>query len=90
MPLSKRVLHAHTSAASQSLDYWESGMDLGISRDWFESFVRYQKKLRQEYKKLQKKFGFEIIDANRPISAVQRDLRTRIEAVLASRYNPAP
>ncbi len=87
---SSRNLVERTLAASQSLDYWESGMDLGISRDWFESFVRYQKKLRQGYKKLQKKFGFEIIDANRPISAVQRDLRTRIEAVLASRYSPAP
>src|SRR5882757_7323307 len=29
-------------AKNQALDYWESGMDLGLSRDMFDSFVKYQ------------------------------------------------
>jgi dTMP kinase len=71
-----------TFSAHQALDYWESGMDIGISRDWFESFVRYQRMLRAEYKKLQDRYGFQIINANRPIGAVQQDLRGRVEGVL--------
>src|SRR2546426_10848379 len=27
---------------NQALDYWESGMDLGLSRDMFDSFLKYQ------------------------------------------------
>jgi dTMP kinase len=79
---SSRNLVERTLTAHNSLDYWESGMDVGISRDWYESFVRYQKMLRLEYGKLQKKYGFEMIDANRSINSVQRTLRTRIESVL--------
>ena len=29
-------------AKNQSLDFWESGMDLGLSRDMFDSFLKYQ------------------------------------------------
>ncbi|MGI0150843.1 MAG: dTMP kinase, partial [Thermoplasmata archaeon] len=32
-----------------SLDYWESGMDLCLSRDRFESFFLYQQLLRSEF-----------------------------------------
>jgi len=79
---SSRNLVERTLTAHNSLDYWESGMDIGISRDWYESFVKYQKILRLEYGKLQKKYGFEMIDANRSIYGVQRTLRTKIESVL--------
>jgi dTMP kinase len=79
---SSRNLVDRTLTAHSSLDYWESGMDIGISRDWYESFVRYQKALRTEYIMLQRKYGFELIDANRSINSIQRTLRTRIESVL--------
>ena len=29
-------------AKKHALDYWESGMDLGLSRDMFDSFMKYQ------------------------------------------------
>ncbi|KPJ89757.1 MAG: thymidylate kinase [Spirochaetes bacterium DG_61] len=83
---SSRNLVERTLSAHNSLDYWESGMDIGISRDWYESFVRYQKALRLEYNNLQKKYGLEMIDANRSINSVQRILRTRIESVLENLY----
>jgi len=83
---SSKNLVERTLSAHNSLDYWESGMDIGISRDWYESFVRYQKALRAEYNNLQKKYGFEMIDANRSINSVQRILRTRIESVLENLY----
>src|SRR6266536_4491384 len=36
-----------------SLDYWESGMDLGLSRDMFDSFLKYQGLMQNAFKRLQ-------------------------------------
>ena len=80
--LIERTLTSH-----QSLDYWESGMDIGLSRDWYESFIRYQRILRNEYKRLQEQYGFKIINGNRNIAGIQRDLRTEIESVLRREYD---
>lgn len=67
------------------LDYWESGMDLGISRDWHESFVRYQNRMRSQFHALQKHFDFEVVNANRSVTAVQRDLKNRLQVLLKGR-----
>jgi hypothetical protein len=71
-----------TFQAHSELDYWESGMDCGLSRDWFQSFVRYQRRVRSEFFKMQKKYAFELVNANRTIAALDRDLRGRIQLVL--------
>jgi len=84
--VSSRNLVERTLTEHNSLDYWESGMDIGIARDWYESFVRYQRSLRSEYNKLQKKYGYEIIDGNRSINAIQRNVRMKIEGVLEDLY----
>ena len=64
------------------LDYWESGMDLGISRDWHESFMRYQRRMREQFQVLGKRYGFEAVNANRSVVAVQRDLKARLQVLL--------
>lgn len=64
------------------LDYWESGMDIGISRDWMESFLRYQDRMRRQFSGLAKAFGFESINANRSVPAVQKDLKDRLQTLL--------
>jgi dTMP kinase len=79
---SSRNLVERTLTANQLLDYWESGMDIGMSRNWFESFIRYQRKLRVEFKKLQEKYGLESVDANRSVNAIQNGLRAHVETVL--------
>lgn len=66
-----------------SLDYWESGMDLALSPDMFESFLRYQRLLSAEFQKMHEEYGFQVINANRQVSTVQRDLRLRFESLLA-------
>lgn len=84
--VSPRALIDRTLTAHGGLDYWESGMDLGLSRDWFGSFVRYQRLMRLEFKKLQARYGFEAINANRSIAAVHADLKERARGVLARLY----
>ncbi|MCX8035602.1 MAG: thymidylate kinase [Candidatus Sumerlaeia bacterium] len=64
------------------LDYWESGMDIGLSADMFESFMKYQKMIEQEFRRMQKQYGFIVIDGNRPIRTIAADLQKHIEAVL--------
>jgi dTMP kinase len=83
---SSQNLIERTLTSHQSLDYWESGMDIGLSRDWYESFIRYQRALRNEYKNLQVRYGFETINGNRTIDSIQKDLRSKIEAVLEKVY----
>src|SRR5579863_4193401 len=52
---------------SATLDYWESGMDLGFSRDMFDSFVQYQTAMQSAFRQLQKTYGFTIVDGNRSV-----------------------
>jgi dTMP kinase len=74
-----------TLAKYAGLDYWESGMDLGLSRDMFDSFLKYQALMQKAFKRLQSVYGFTIIDANRPASDINLDLQKRISAVLAGK-----
>ena len=65
-----------------TLDYWESGMDLGLSRDLFDSFLKYQTHMGEAFRKLQKIYGFEIVDANRSTDSITKELRKKIGALL--------
>jgi dTMP kinase len=69
-------------AKSASLDYWESGMDLGLSRDMFDSFVKYQTAMQAAFRQLRKNYGFTIVDGNRPVGSITRELRKKIRALL--------
>lgn len=63
---------------NSTLDYWESGMDLGLSRDMFSSFVKFQRMLQNEFQKMQKEYGFEVINGNSRVDTIQRELRKKI------------
>ncbi|KAF0221163.1 MAG: thymidylate [Geobacteraceae bacterium] len=67
---------------NSTLDYWESGMDLGLSRDIFESFMRYQKLIQKEFNRMHQEYGFHVVNGNRSIRAVAMELTAKIEAVL--------
>ena len=69
-------------AKNATLDYWESGLDLGLSRDVFDSFLKYQVQMGETFRRLQKTYRLEIIDANRPATAVNKDLKKKIRAIL--------
>lgn len=66
----------------QSLDYYESGADLGISDDMFESFIIYQKKLATEFAILTKKYNLISVDANKSIEQVNIELQKQIGSYL--------
>jgi dTMP kinase len=82
LTVSTRTLVDRTFASHQQLDYWESGMDLGLSRDWFDSFVRYQRRIRAQFRELERTYGLERVNANRKMWTIQRDLRRRVGHLL--------
>ena len=61
-----------------TLDYWESGMDLGLSSDMFDSFVKYQRLIATEFQRMAKDHAFTVINANLRVETIQRDLRRQI------------
>lgn len=65
-----------------TLDYWESGMDIGFSQDMFQSFLTYQRKIQKQFMKMQKEYGFTVINGNRKISTISRDLKQRVARLL--------
>jgi dTMP kinase len=81
--VSPEELVQRTFQKKLSLDYWESGMDLGLSRDMFDSFLKYQALVGQQFRRLQANYGFTIVDGHRPADEVFAELQQRIQGVLS-------
>lgn len=67
-----------------SLDYYESGADIGISNDMFQSFLLYQQMISKEFRLMQEKYGLIPIDGNRSVSEINADMQKRINQFLKS------
>jgi dTMP kinase len=70
---------------SATLDYWESGMDLGLSRDMFDSFLKYQTAMQVAFHRMQKTYRFTIVSGSRSAEDVNAELKRKISAVLAEK-----
>lgn len=72
-------------AKNHSLDYWESGMDLGLSRNMFDSFLQYQALMAKQFMKLQKTYHFTVIDGDRSAEDINAELRKHIEKIISGK-----
>jgi len=70
---------------NSSLDYYESGADLGLSENMLESFIMYQKLIAKEFSRMQKRYGIIPIDGNRTIMEISVELQKRIDEYLLIR-----
>jgi len=77
-------LAARLLASGRGFDYWESGMDLGLGNDYYDSFIAYQKLLLKEFDRMSGEYGFQVIDASRSIKRVENDLKRLITRVIES------
>ena len=68
-----------------TLDYYESGADIGLSDDLFESFVLYQRGIAKEFRLMEEKYGIVRVDGGGDIPEVNADLQRRIDGYLKSR-----
>jgi dTMP kinase len=46
-----------------AFDFWESGMDVGLGPDRYESFIKYQTLIIRALDRMVRRYGFEIVDA---------------------------
>jgi thymidylate kinase len=64
------------------MDYWESGMHLALGNDLFDSFVRYQQQLIDEYDRMAGEFSFVVVDARPSVDTIQEALRAELRRYL--------
>ena len=77
---------------SQTISYWESGRDMSLSNDLFQSFIRYQSMIKREFEYLSKRHGFIELDGEGSVSEVNRVLRKQIASHLGiprTQYRPS-
>src|SRR5438309_6524756 len=74
---------------SRGMDFWESGMDLKLGYDIYDSFRTYQSKLLREYSSMADEFHFRVLDARRRVDRIQDELRKNVAAFLESSEKPA-
>jgi dTMP kinase len=67
-------------------DYWESGMDLHLGNDLFDSFNEYQSRMLAVFDSMIDEYGFEVIDSAQSIDAIYRALQRRIGRLLREMY----
>jgi len=63
-------------------DYWESGTDLHLGEDMYDSFVEYQGRLLREFDAMVESYGFEVVDGSRAIEEVFDELKDRTSRLL--------
>ena len=74
-------------SSGRGFDYWESGMDLNLGEDLYDSFIEYQKRMLKVFDRLTGEYGFQVLNASRSVRTVATDLR---KAVLKVLEEPAP
>ncbi|MDI3462995.1 MAG: Thymidylate kinase [Nitrospira sp.] len=70
------------------MNYWESGMDLRLGGDLYDSFKKYQSLLIEEFDKMAIEFRFNVVDARKSPEEIQDELRGYILRVLQNHKAP--
>lgn len=77
---------------SHTISYWESGRDMSLSNDLFQSFIRYQSLIKKEFEYLSRRHSFIELDGEAGVAEVNRELRKQIAARLGikgTHYQPS-
>jgi dTMP kinase len=69
-------------ASGRGFDFWESGMDMYLGEDFYDSFVSYQTRMLREFERMKGEYGFRVLDASRSINRVAADLRRAVARVI--------
>ena len=74
--LVKRV--AHTAG----FNYWESGMDLHLGEDMYDSFIEYQSRLLAVFDHMADEYGFHVVETSANIEDVFGQIKHKLEPLL--------
>lgn len=65
-------------ASGKGFDYWESGMDLHLGEDFYDSFIEYQTRMLNVFDRMTTEYGFHVLNASRSVRSVAADLRRAV------------
>ena len=66
----------------RGLNYWESGMDLNLADNLYDSFKIYQQLMLNQFDIMSAKYGFEVVDASREIADVHTSIMDKLDTIL--------
>jgi dTMP kinase len=69
-------------SSGRGFDYWESGMDLGLGEDFYDSFIEYQTRLLKVFDRMSGEYGFHVLNASRSVRSVAADLRRAVTKLI--------
>lgn len=78
--LMKRII------AAQGFDYYESGRDIGLSTDFYESFKIYQTKILEEYDKMIKEYDFVKVKGTESIDSVHKFIKDNAIKLINTKF----
>ncbi|MCC7527747.1 MAG: dTMP kinase [Candidatus Melainabacteria bacterium] len=76
-PLLRRII-----TTRGSLDFYESGRDIGMSTDLYQSFKLYQSQIMFEYEQMMTEFPFVVVSADETPDKIQHNLRQHVGKIL--------
>ncbi len=65
--------------------FYEAGMDMKLSRNPYKSYLLFQNRIVDQYKKMVDEFGLIKIDANKSIFEKQKFMRNKVKELLKSK-----
>ncbi len=77
--LVSRLIHG------RGLNYWESGMDMHLGDNMYDSFVQYQTLVMKEFDELAVEYNFVTINADQEVDKIMEDLKSPISQLLHNR-----
>jgi dTMP kinase len=79
---SAQQLVARVLSSGRGFDYWESGMDLHLGEDFYDSFIEYQSRMLKVFDRMSGEYGFHVMNASRSVRSVAADLRRSVAKVI--------
>lgn len=68
--------------SGSSMNYWESGGDLRLGEDLYDSFRLYQNGMLEKFNLMAERFKFTKVDAKQSVEVIQSELRRHIKPML--------
>jgi dTMP kinase len=88
---SAQLLVERVLASGRGFDYWESGMDLHMGEDFYDSFIEYQTRMLKVFDRMSREYDFTVMNAARSVRRVASDLRRAVARVIdESSSEPEP
>jgi len=69
-------------ASRLKINYYEAGMDLGLSEDLHDSYERFQGRIKKEYDRIAVTDKMTVIDSTRAVEPIQAELRSAVRPIL--------